>query len=476
MKKRICLVLALILLLPTLLIGYGFSLPSYYSETYYAQLPDMVEKLEQTEGRKIMIVGGSNVAFGVDSAELTSLLKQHGFDFTVCNFGLYAALGTDAMLSLSEDCLREGDFVVLAIEPTDETFSTYFGATAMLKCAEDAPGLLLRLNKEQRSAVVGNYLEYLQERSEIRRTGILPQGDGAYAKASFDENGDMVYPREGNAMTMGYDTATPIDLSALSIEPAFAERVNSYIDSARKKGAVVVLSFAPMNRSAVTDTSEEALYSYYCLLQDTFHCAIISNPNNYLLEKGWFYDSNFHLNSAGMTLRTQQLCSDLLTYFGCSDRLDFALPVMPASIAKTAVSEGAAGDFLFEPLGDTGLTVVGLSETGKTREVLTLPAYAEGKAVVGIAADALGSNEILTELTLPATIERIPDGLFSGCTALTRVTLLHTDTTPAVGNGLLEGAPNLTIWVSEEVYRLFRDGAGCAVNPWEQYLDNLETY
>ena len=46
------------------------------------------------------------------------------------------------MLSLSEKYLNAGDRVVLAIEPTSETFSTYFGATAFWKCAESSPELL----------------------------------------------------------------------------------------------------------------------------------------------------------------------------------------------------------------------------------------------------------------------------------------------------------------------------------------------
>ena len=127
----------------------------------------MVEKLRTTQGPKIVLVGGSNVAFGVDSALMEDLLSQAGESYTVCNFGLYAAVGTSAMLSLSEKYLNAGDRVVLAIEPTSETFSTYSGATAFWKCAESSPELLLDVNSSQKSALVGNYLAYLQERVEI---------------------------------------------------------------------------------------------------------------------------------------------------------------------------------------------------------------------------------------------------------------------------------------------------------------------
>ena len=72
-----------------------------------------MEKLKTTQGPKIVLVGGSNVAFGVDSALMEDLLSQAGESYTVCNFGLYAAVGTSAMLSLSEKYLNAGDRVVL---------------------------------------------------------------------------------------------------------------------------------------------------------------------------------------------------------------------------------------------------------------------------------------------------------------------------------------------------------------------------
>nr|MBR4281240.1 hypothetical protein [Clostridia bacterium] len=475
MKRRICLILAIILLFPALLLGYGMSLPSYYAQAYYAQLTEMLSKLQNAGGKKIIIVGGSNVAFGVNSADLEDTLRQRGFDYTVCNFGLYAAVGTSAMLSLSEDAIGEGDIVVLAIEPTPETFSTYFGATAMLKCAEDHPEMLLRLNSQQKTAVVGNYIDYLQERAEIRRSGILPRPEGVYTKAAFDENGDMVYERAGNSMLLGYDTAVPIDLAAFTSEAAFARQVNEYIAAAREKGAQVVMSFSPMNRTALVDASEETVYGFYQYLLETFNCAIISDPNDYIMDSGWFYDSNFHLNSAGAAIRTHQLCCDLLTWLGSSAAVAFEMPQMPASIAVVEETTADSGDFLYQMVGESGLEVCGLTAQGLEKQQLIVPGMVEGKAVVGITEDAFAGNAALEELTLPATIERIPDGAFDGCVNLKRLTLLHRDKTPTVGAGFLDGAPDLIIHVPAEAYPLYRDGAGCAANSWENYLDRIVT-
>lgn len=191
MKKTITLLL-LILIVPVSLLAAGAAMPEYYGESYYAQMPELYYRLKNAEGRKLVLLGGSNIAFGVDTAQLEKTLRDFGYDYTVCPFGLYAAVGTSAMIELAEGCLGEGDLAVLAIEPTAGTFSTYFGATAFWKCAESCPELLPELSASKRAALAGSYIGYLQERVNIARSGILPQADGVYAKSSFDNRGNMI--------------------------------------------------------------------------------------------------------------------------------------------------------------------------------------------------------------------------------------------------------------------------------------------
>lgn len=473
--KRVVCILFLAAILPVSLLIVGASLPEYYGESYYAELPEMYRRLKKTQGEKIVLVGGSNIAFGVDTGLLEELLRQCGYDYTVCSFGLYGAVGTSAMLELSKDCLGQGDIVVLAIEPSSETFSTYFGATAFLKCAESAPEMFLGLNAGQRAAAVGNYPDYLQQRLEIARTGILPSADGVYGKASFNARCDMVYERAGNTMTLGFDTGNPIDLSAVSFQPAFTEQVSDFCEAAVKRGTSVVMSFSPMNRSAMTDCAEETLYDFFQYCQSSFPCAIISDPNDYILDSGWFYDSNFHLNTPGAQVRTARLAEDLLGYLGCYQPLRFQMPTVPAPLANVEQNETDSLYFRFQPLED-GWLVSGLTEAGKKETSLTLPSSYQGKPVVGFTAEAFAGNALLTELILPGSVESIPDGAFSDCENLTRLVLLHTQKTPGIGNAPFAGADRLRIYVPSGAYPLYWDGAGCGTNRWEAYMGLIEAY
>ena len=474
---RILSFLLLILLLPGFLLLKSASLPSVYAESYYAELAEMTKRLDEAPGKKIVIVGGSNVAFGLDVSLLENLLAEKGFDYTVCPYGLYAAVGSSAMLSLSESALDEGDLVVLAVEPTDETFSDYFGATAFLKCTEDAPGLLTRLSAAQTRAVLGNWVSYLRERAEIVRSGVLPKAEGVYSRAAFGENCNLDYERAGNLMALGFDGTEPIDLAALHISESFQAQVNDYCRAAERKGAQVLMSFSPMNRSALTDGSQETLDSFFALCNSSFVCPVISDPARYVLDSAWFYDSNFHLNSAGAEVRTVLLAEDILARLGCTEAVEHPLPEAPASIFVPPAAAENTGDFLFEPVADSaGWSVVGLTEQGAEKSVLELPSSYAGKPVVAFAAGAFDEAARLEELRLPESIETIPNLAFIDCPWIQRLVLLHESAPCGVSDYSFEGADALRVFVPAAAWPMYRDGFGCETNPWTVHLDRIYTY
>lgn len=475
--------LLLLCILPGILLGAGAAMPSCYSESYYAQLAPMYRRLRETEGKRLVVVGGSNVAFGLDTALMETLMADRGYDYKVCSFGLYGAVGVSTMLELSGDNLHEGDIVILALEPVDEVLSSYFGASAFWKCAEDAPELLLELNGAQQSAVLGGYLAYLQERWSICESGVSPSTEGVYARASFDRECNMVYPREGNALALGFDPTTPVDLAGLTVDGDFAGEVAAYCARARARGAEVYLSFSPVNRSALTDGSQEAVECFFQTFNTAFPCQIISDPNDYILDSGWFYDNNFHLNSAGAVLRTCRLAEDVLSRLGCYEAVDYPLPEMPASIARQpeAEEEENMDLFLLAPVvGDNGETlgyeVSGLTAEGLAQSRLTLPGSYRGKSVVSLAAGALEGADELVELTLPENIEYLPDGVFSGCTRLERLVLRHESKVCSVTEHTFDRAEQVKIYVSRAAYALYRDGQGCEDNPWSAYLDRVYAF
>lgn len=483
MKRNIRTVILFILLLavtPVMLLVTGGNLPQLYQDSYYAELPQMYRRLQETQGPKIVVIGGSNVAFGLNSELLENLLAEKDLDYTVCPFGLYAAVGTSAMLDLSRNTLKEGDIVVLALEPTSETMSTYFGATAYWKCTENAWELFRDISGEKKEALVGNYISYLQERYGIISSGVLPKAEGVYAKSSFNDRCDLIYDRPGNIMTLGYEPDAAVHLAEVQIEPDFAEQINEYCREALRAGAQVCLSFSPLNRTAMVGDSDSVV-QFFNLCNTTFDCPAISDPNDYILDSGWFYDSNFHLNTPGAELRTYLLAIDLMNWLGCYESLEYDLPDVPDSAAQAVVSTVETGNFTYEPItaqGDEilGYRISGLTETGRMEKELTVPAAYEGRPVVGFTGDALVDAADLVQLRLPEAIESLPDGLFSGCHMLTRLILEHEAKPCTVTEHTFDGADQIKVLVPTKVYPLYRDGYGCESNPWTPYLERVYTF
>jgi hypothetical protein len=77
---------------------------------YFAGSQLQLELLKNTPGPRIILVGGSNVSFGIDAE-----LMQRTLGIPVINDGLHAGLGLSPLREL-QDYLRDGDVVIISLE------------------------------------------------------------------------------------------------------------------------------------------------------------------------------------------------------------------------------------------------------------------------------------------------------------------------------------------------------------------------
>ena len=202
---------------------------------------------------------------------------------------------------------------------------------------------------------------------------------------------------------------------------------------------------------------EETLYRYVQTLGQQLEFRVIGNPVDYVMDYEWFYDTNVHMNSAGMYVYTNQLVEDLKTELGISTPNSIAIPEKPQVISPEKV-EGNNVDvdcFTYESY-EEGVKIVGLTEKGKQKSSLVIPTTYEGKSVVCFDASVFAGNTKLTELTIQENIRMLYDHSFEGCTRLTRLVLAHTNpNTIGVGTELLMGADNCKIFVKSDAVDLF---------------------
>lgn len=436
MKHKVIIAILLLLILPVTLLLWGFCLPMQYDSTFMGELKYKQALLETAEGPRIVLVGGSGAAFGVDSA----LVEEAFPEYHVVNYGMYAALGTTVMLDLSEDLIREGDIVILMPEQERQTLSDFFDPAILWQGVDGAYGLLSNLSQAQLTKMAGQFPYFAAQKMGYLLEGQPPQPQGVYSRASFNVYGDVASTLcAQNIMTGGFDPTTPIRFDKDMVTDAFIERVNRYGEVLQDRGATVWYGFCPMNALAI---AENADVDGFCQsLQEKLVFPLLGDPHSSILDPEWFYDTNFHLNSSGKTVYTRILIRNIKAMLLDSSPTQIALPVKPPMAAAqlfAGTSEDAAC-FVYEER-DGAAIITGLSQEGKERESLTVPALWNDLPVVSIAENAFSGGSRLQSITLQENIQAIMDGAFAGCPLLTEIILLSADPSACrVGPDLLSG-------------------------------------
>lgn len=323
-RRIVATALAVILAEQVFFLICGFGLPVQFGDTFMGELKSKYERLKETSGKRIVLVGGSGVAFDCDSA----LMDDFFLSYEIVNFGMYAGLGTKAVMDLSENYIHEGDIVILSPEQSEQTFSDYFNGEYMWQAADGAFGMLRDLKSENFEAMLGNFPRFALEKLNYVMKGQKPQTDSIYQKKSFNTYGDIELDtcRE-NILPNGYDVNQKVRFTEDVVQPEFMDYMNDWAKRLEKKGAVVWYRYCPVNKLSVEDMDDLAAYDVF--LRQKLDFPVIGNPENSLMEAEWFFDTNFHLNQPGKEVNTVQLIRDMKAMLGDDRAVTVELPEKP---------------------------------------------------------------------------------------------------------------------------------------------------
>lgn len=323
-RRIVATALAVILAEQVFFLICGFGLPVQFGDTFMGELKSKYERLKETSGKRIVLVGGSGVAFDCDSALMDDFFPS----YEIVNFGMYAGLGTKAVMDLSENYIHEGDIVILSPEQSEQTFSDYFNGEYMWQAADGAFGMLRDLKSENFEAMLGNFPRFALEKLNYVMKGQKPQTDSIYQKKSFNTYGDIELDtcRE-NILPNGYDVNQKVRFTEDVVQLEFMDYMNDWAKRLEKKGAVVWYRYCPVNKLSVEDMDELAAYDVF--LRQKLDFPVIGNLENSLMEAEWFFDTNFHLNQPGKEVNTVQLIRDMKAMLGDDRAVTVELPEKP---------------------------------------------------------------------------------------------------------------------------------------------------
>lgn len=292
----------------------------------YARATGLKEqRLMSLQGSKIVLVGGSNLAFGINSPLIESVTGC-----PVANMGMNGYFGVRYMLSQAEAGLREGDVAVIALEHDNFVKSVEGTPTDLLMIAKTYPRTMSHMTPLQlaRAAatipfVVRSKIDRLaDDAAQAMYDKLFPDTatddedaagvsiDQVESFAGFTPEGDLVSHLN---ITWPYKREQGLDLSALPVEQELMPLLRGFAERMNLRGVDVVFSYTPLIRD-FHDRHATALEridtSVRRELGDVLQ--VPSTPKDFVYEEDQFFDTVYHLNRSGRDIRSRRLSRDIV--------------------------------------------------------------------------------------------------------------------------------------------------------------------
>ena len=289
------------------------SLDRAYEYDFDSTLAQKYLRLVTSEGKRIILAGGSGLSFGINSARI----KEAFPDYTVVNFSGAANAGMLPLLDMLRAQVREGDIVILVPEYYPYMYAA-FETHGILnwQYLESNYDMLDDLSVKNNPNLFSNYLWYLNEKRTIlpgKKQNMKP----AYARSGFNQAGDQTAPR---ANQTGNQLWLP---EAEAITDAGCERFNAFGRELTERGAKVFFSFPALphgglSREELKARTDPFLQQLSSKLEESA-VRIISDPADYGFDYTLFFDNHYHMTNEGALVRSEQLVRDLQTALGTGE-------------------------------------------------------------------------------------------------------------------------------------------------------------
>lgn len=301
MKRYITKVILFVGALFLLLVVVGMILP--YNKDGYIRAQKFKMDVLANPSRKptIVILGGSNAAFGYDTKKLNDSLPMPVF-----NAGLHAGMGMKFFLDDCSQYLKKGD--VLVFSPEYDQFygnlndgqSEMTDAFYLYHC--HYPG---KMSYKQMIGVIQNTPSYLRKKIEYNLFVLANlKTDPVYTLSSVNKYGDITWHWYHNR-THGTPNGRGLDDRNSSFnESAFAYLV-SKMNDLKNKGVTIIMYPAAFEQEAFDCSVKSIKYISEKLRRAGFPYACAPKECSFPMED--FYDTDYHLNHQGALLHNLHL-------------------------------------------------------------------------------------------------------------------------------------------------------------------------
>lgn len=265
---------------------------------------DKHQRLSSLPSPKIILVGGSNLPFGVKSQMI-----EDAMGMPVIDMGLHAGLGLNFILSEVEKDIHEGDWVVLSPE------YHHFLSESMFNGEDVLAALLFDVNRDciqyvkpgQWLALFPDICLYSSKKIVNISSQKVDDFEELFTRESFNMYGDEV-AHYGLSSTIhsGEKPALKDGVYARAIG-----RVSKFRDYVQSRGARFFLVACPYPETQYA--LDERVITEIVKSVSAAGLSFLIEPQACLFPDSLMFNSFFHLSGEGAEIRTEQLVNRLQT-------------------------------------------------------------------------------------------------------------------------------------------------------------------
>ncbi|MCI5959262.1 MAG: hypothetical protein PUD03_02900 [Lachnospiraceae bacterium] len=302
-KKAVFLIKCLVMLALIVLFCFVIVMPQYLLN-YQASLIDKNERLCSIDEAKIVLVGNSNWAFGVDSQKL-----EEAMGMPVVNMGMHGGIGNPFNEQAAVQNIYEGDIVIISYSNFADGDIIKNPELAWITI-ENHPALWKYIRLKDWPSMIKAYPTYLKDCLDLWSQGIGNMDSGTeYSRLQFNEYGDNIYDRP--ALVISDEELAEAHIPEIGDETI--DRLNKLNQTLQEKGATLLVTPYPTPVTSYTPPVEEYV-AFSDQIEERLDFPLIGRYEDYRMDKNLFYNTYLHLNNEGKQLRTQMLIDDLQEY------------------------------------------------------------------------------------------------------------------------------------------------------------------
>jgi len=298
---------SLLVLLVVCLFMFSIS-PFSYSKAFH----DKEMKLkEHAANKKIVFIGGSNLAYGIHS----DIIQKNFPDYQVFNMGLHAGIGLKTMIDQIWPYIGPQDIVIVAPEYEQFIDMFYGNSSGMyLEVLADQPRFLKKVSVRSIPLILEAMPTSLQIRFQqfvrsIFNKDVPPR---IYSRRAFNEFGDVVSHKSVTKSRVDmkeYESSSYKGIRFTNTRNAitYLKRFQSYIMS---RGASMYIAYPAFMDSIWPRTKNEI---------DSLNREVVASglkplylPKDALMPDSLFLDTSYHLLYRGSKIRTDMLVNYMI--------------------------------------------------------------------------------------------------------------------------------------------------------------------